>query len=297
MELIKNNPYRILGVFSNASLKEITANKTKLDRYTSVGKSVTFDAALEGLLSPINRKAEDVEKAFSELSLPQDKLKYSLFWFVKDTNFDEMALGYLKAGNTDKAIELFGKRESWSGLLNTAVLSMVQGNFGEAIKCLTKVIHTLDYRTALVNAVCGDTYQIEELDLARVFVDGMRTMMPINELYALFSANGYDTSDADYLKGNMIEEPREKLQAEIVKAKAANEDGVEIFEAGATLQHNALPLLEQLEELLGGSNLEYKLLATRHTASCNTVRQLSSPAARPLWKLLCCGYHKWFAIT
>lgn len=263
MELIDKNPYRILGVFSNASLKEITANKTKLARYASVGKSVSFDADMDGVLPPVTRTAESVEKAFADLSLPQDKLKHALFWFVKDTNFDELALGHLNAGSVDKAAELFGKRESWSGLMNTGVLAMVQGDMGIAIGCLTKVIHTSDYRTAMLNAVCGDTFQIKEAELAKQFVDKLKEMRPASELYPLFVANSFDISDADYLKGSMTDEPTEKLNAEISKAKAVKEDGVAMYEAGAALQRNAKPLLEQLEGLLGVSSMEYKLLVDK----------------------------------
>ena len=167
MENIVNNPYRILGVFSNASLKDITANKTKLARYASVGKSVSFDADLNSLLPPVERTEASVEKAFADLSLPQDKLKYALFWFVKDNTIDEMALGHLNAGNSDKAEELFEKRENWSGLHNAGVLALIKGDDGKAISCLTKVIHISEYRLALVNAVCGDTYQIEESEHVR----------------------------------------------------------------------------------------------------------------------------------
>ena len=42
LKLIEYNPFRILGVCSNASLKDITANKTKLTAYSKVGKSVDF---------------------------------------------------------------------------------------------------------------------------------------------------------------------------------------------------------------------------------------------------------------
>ncbi len=264
MDRINNNPYRILGVFSNATLKEITANKTKLARYASVGKSVSFDADMDGILPPPTRTSESVEKAFADLSLAQDKLKHALFWFVKDNAIDEMALGHLNIGNSDKAEELFEKRESWSSLHNSGVLALIKEDYGNAISCLSKVIHNSEYRIALVNAVCGDTYQIEESDLARIFVDSMKTIKPASELYNLFSANGYDASDADYLKGSIIEEPKEKLQSEISKASAEKEDGVAIYEAGVALQRNALPLLEQLEELLGKESMEYKLLVDKY---------------------------------
>lgn len=264
MEKIVNNPYRILGVFSNASLKDITANKTKLVRYASVGKSVSFDSDLNSILPPVERTEASVEKAFADLSLPQDKLKYALFWFVKDNAIDEMALGHLNAGNSDKAEELFEKRESWSGLHNAGVLALIRNNWGKALGCLTKVIHISDYRSALVNAVCGDTYQIEESDLARMFVDSIRAIKSASELYTLFSANGYDNSEANYLKGSMTDEPKEKLNAEISKVKAAKENGVTMYEAGTVFQQNAQPLLKQLEGLLGADSMEYKLLVDKY---------------------------------
>ena len=62
MNAIAHNPYRILGVFANASLREITANKTKLSRYASVGRSVSFDADLDGVLSPVDRSESNIER-------------------------------------------------------------------------------------------------------------------------------------------------------------------------------------------------------------------------------------------
>lgn len=42
-DIIGKNPYRILGVFSNASEREIRANKSKLDVMARVGQSPTFE--------------------------------------------------------------------------------------------------------------------------------------------------------------------------------------------------------------------------------------------------------------
>lgn len=63
----------------------------------------------------------------------------------------------------------------------------------------------------------------------------------------------------------------EHLNIEISKAKSVKEDGVAMFEAGAALQRNAEPLLEQLEGLLGAGSMEYKLLVNKYA---KTVLQL-----------------------
>ena len=53
------------------------------------------------------------------------------------------------------------------------------------------------------------------------------------------------------------------VNIEISKAKLVKEDGVAMYEAGAALQRNAKPLLEQLEGLLGAESMEYKLLVDK----------------------------------
>jgi hypothetical protein len=53
------------------------------------------------------------------------------------------------------------------------------------------------------------------------------------------------------------------VNIEISKAKLVKKDGAAMYEAGATLQRNAKPLLEQLEGLLGASSLEYKRLVDK----------------------------------
>ena len=121
LKLVCQNPFRILGVFSNASLKEITANKTKLARYASVGKSVSFDADMNGLLPPVTRTTESVEKAFADLSLSQDKLKHAMLWFMKCTSYDEDAFSKLAAGNVKEAKLVWEVHSSLSSVQNRIV--------------------------------------------------------------------------------------------------------------------------------------------------------------------------------
>lgn len=63
----------------------------------------------------------------------------------------------------------------------------------------------------------------------------------------------------------------EQFNIEIRNAKSVKGDGAAMYEAGAALQRNAKPLLEQLEELLGAGSIEYKLLVNEYA---KTVLQL-----------------------
>lgn len=253
------NPYRLLGVFSNASLKEITANKTKLARYASVGKSVAFGADMDGILPPVNRNETSIEKAFADLSLSQDKLKHALFWFVKDTDFDEIALGHLNAGNIDKAQELFEKRENWSSLMNRGVLSFVLGKLGEAIGYIMKVIHNDGYRSSLLLACCGDSFSMQETEISNLFINSLKSEIDENALLSALYYNGL-YEEANCLKSEKIDSIKAKINAENEKSNQTDPDNSDAsYQAGLVLMNNTKQAIEELKRLLGSDDMQYQL--------------------------------------
>ena len=67
-EKIYNNPFRILGVYANASIKDIKANEAKAKAFLNVGREVTYPCDFNQLLSPIQRTAEMMASANSQLT-------------------------------------------------------------------------------------------------------------------------------------------------------------------------------------------------------------------------------------
>lgn len=100
-------------------------------------------------------------------------------------------MGYLQKGETEKAKELFGKKETFSSLINLGVLSLIQNDQVTAVQTITKVIHNDDYRVAFVEEVCGSTYQLPEDDLARLFINELLVEAPIQNLMQLFLNMGH----------------------------------------------------------------------------------------------------------
>lgn len=265
MEKIVNNPYRILGVFSNASLKDITANKTKLVRYASVGKSVSFDSDLNSILPPVERTEASVEKAFADLSLPQDKLKHALFWFVKDTSFDELALGHLNAGNVDKAVEILEKKETWSSLLNLGVLSMIQEDYDTAVGNIIGIIREYDgneYIEKFVASICGDTFQIDDDDVAHLFIDTLLEELDPMEVRRLFIDNGAIVDDDNYIQEKIIGAPMNRIKAEISKVKNVNPNNAQAsYLAGKELMENTKADLRMMRDICGDRDSTYGMIA------------------------------------
>lgn len=125
MNILQNNPYRILGVYSNSPTKERLANHNRMKAFLKVGKSVFFPLDLPQYLSAINRTEASVADAESKLTLPKDQILYAQFWFIKTTPLDEVAFNHLLAGEIDKAEEIWQKRECASALQNRIVCALI----------------------------------------------------------------------------------------------------------------------------------------------------------------------------
>lgn len=118
MEIINNNPFRVLGVYSNASAKDVAGHLSKANALANVKKTAEFEEDMLNVLPHFNRDLTTLGDAQTKINLPADKLKYALFWFCNVSPVDDIALGHLRNGNVDKALELFSKQTSYSSLIN-----------------------------------------------------------------------------------------------------------------------------------------------------------------------------------
>ena len=125
LSIINNNPYRVLGVYSNSPIKDIISNEGKMKAFLKVGKPVSSPLDLPSLLPPVERNEEIVANAKSQIALPEDKVKFALFWFIYKTPIDEVAFNHLIAGNILSAKEIWGKSTNMSSLQNQFVLELI----------------------------------------------------------------------------------------------------------------------------------------------------------------------------
>ena len=133
MNILQNNPYRLLGVYSNSPTKERLANHNRMKAFLKVGKPVSFPLDLPQYLSSINRTEVSVTDADAKLTLPKDQILYAQFWFVKMTPLDDVAFNHLIAGEKDKAEDIWRKRECASSLQNRIVCALMCGKYAGAI--------------------------------------------------------------------------------------------------------------------------------------------------------------------
>ncbi len=106
MEIIQNNPFRILGLPVTASEREIVKRVRDLSTLCEFGTAREYDVDFL-FISDFERTTESVERAASQIELPEQKLLYSNFWFWHGNSIDDLVFEVLKDGNTERALTLW----------------------------------------------------------------------------------------------------------------------------------------------------------------------------------------------
>ena len=100
---IIGNPYRLLGVYANASLKDIKSNFSKIKAFLSVKKTPLFECDFNEFLPPVERNIDDLKSAESFLLNVSNRVLSALTWFCKTNGTDTQGLDLLRTGNLKKS--------------------------------------------------------------------------------------------------------------------------------------------------------------------------------------------------
>ena len=201
-EKIYNNPFRILGVYANASIKDIKANEAKAKAFLNVGREVTYPCDFNQLLLPIQRTAEMMASANSQLTLPNEKIKHALFWFVKVTPLDEIAFNHLVNGHSEQTMGIWKKKECFSSLLNTSTQALAQGHVLKAVDTMMTLLESDTYRQDLIKSVTDETFQISGEELVHAYLD---KLIP-DSIYPLLELSTLSDKYKGYLWKNLTNE-------------------------------------------------------------------------------------------
>lgn len=165
---IQDNPFRILGVYSNSATRDIVANEGKMKAFLKVGKAVSYPLDLLSFLPPAERNEAIVTTAKSQIALPDDKVKYAQFWFIKSTPIDDIAFNHLFKGDFNGAVETFKKKVTASSLQNLVVCYLIKGNYQDALQ--TAVSLYSQFSTEFVNTIDQQS-SLDKKTLISQFVD------------------------------------------------------------------------------------------------------------------------------
>lgn len=258
IDIISNNPFRVLGVWTNAKQADIVKNFSRMKAYLNVGKAVDFPTDMQGILPSISRTVELAQAAQAAINLPNDKIRYALFWFCNADAVDSTGLNNLAYGDAEKAQSIFARRESFSSLVNQAVLSLIKSDYQAANYSYSQLVHNYTYRGQFCASVCGETFQISEDELSHLFLDELLKEVKASTLLGIVTNN----NDKSYVRERAVQEPISIINQEITKAKnVAASDASASLRAGSALIRNTRSALSTLRSLVGASDIQYQSTA------------------------------------
>ena len=260
MNILRNNPYRLLGVYSNSPTKERLANHNRMKAFLKVGKPVSFPLDLPQYLSAIKRTEASVMDAEAQLTLPKDQLLYAQFWFVKATRLDEVAFNHLFAGEIDKAEEIWQKKDTASSLQNRIVCALMREDYRRAITCAETLYGNPLYSNQLVSAVLGADGNADVASLAFRFLDVLCDEAEANQLLPFID----DDAQKSHVEEKAVKPLVDSIQDAIAIAKKSKEKGAEArLNAGEALRENTRSAFQQLKEFLSATDLQYQMIADK----------------------------------
>ncbi|MCX6162806.1 MAG: hypothetical protein NTV87_15915 [Ignavibacteriae bacterium] len=127
MDIIVNNPYRILGLPITASDREFSKRVSDFDAYISIGKEPKKLNTDIGWIGPLLRSKETISSAYQKLENVQSRIIFSLFCFLEIDKLDGEAMNCLYLGNIEKG------RKVWQ---NSADENYITANNYQYIKNL-----------------------------------------------------------------------------------------------------------------------------------------------------------------
>lgn len=286
MNLIKNNPYRTVGLLVGATAKEQTKQISRLKKYIEAEQDPQDDFSFPSL-GDFHRTIESVEEAASKLNLDNDKINAALFWFWNGNPItDEAAFEALKRGDIEAAYDIWdklitktdeeGKRfwkpvteKNYSAFHNYSVLNIIRsnGNLHNAIVASLYFFES-DLVNKFVSSVVDETHKTSKKELQLIF---------LNQLYSDIEANKKASlpkfleilnkqefvAKQDFMKG-FVQKPIAQIEHKIETAKNKRKASkANAAKAGQELYTATASDLAQLKSIVGATDLKYTSISDK----------------------------------
>ena len=259
MNIIKNNPYRILGVYTNSPKKDVVANKGKASAFVRVGKSVEFPMDMKGTLPPLTRTIESMNEAEAHLSVGKEQIKYAQFWFIKITPIDDIAFNHLLAGNMNDAKEMWSKQESVSSLQNIVVCNLIENNISMAVKTAERLYSKFgDIYINKIDESC--TIQMTSEELLHQFIDSL------GEELGMLTLINYElgTETQAYISTQTVGPLINKISSEVEKTKKVDHKNSKArIDAARKLVTATKESFTQLKGILKANDPQFVMIADK----------------------------------
>ena len=133
-----------MGAATSDSSTTLSSNNSRMKAYAAIGKSVSFPMDMDIVFgAKADRSQSSLVSYMSSLSVPKDRLRHGLFWFMNLTETDAHALAVLRqTGDLLEARELWEDGEQgMSALQNQLVCCLLKDprSYSKAIQVASRL--------------------------------------------------------------------------------------------------------------------------------------------------------------
>lgn len=279
MKIIRDNPYRIVGLLVGANAREQNKQIKRLKKFLEAEQDPQQDFSFP-ILGEFERTVKSVDAAASKLNLNQDKMQAAIFWFYNGNDItDEPAFDSLKDSGVDDAIEVWSKLTSSGEItkrncsafqnLSTLLLQLSandddddsENHFAEGIRLKLEYLES-DFVNELINSATDVTFKTSKKDLQLTFLSAIQEEVEkdnrIPSDFFLGLIDGVDFIAKEEFLKSFIQKPIseiEKLTADCkTQRKTVKKD---VIVAANKLHKSTLPLLGNISTVLGSKNQQF----------------------------------------
>ena len=277
MKLIKNNPYRTIGILVGATAREKERQIRRLRQFIEAEQELQDDFSFP-ILGQLQRTIENVSEAASKLNLDSDKMNAALFWFYKLNEItDEPALDSLKDGDLQSATEIWTKLiasgevtlrncSAFQNLSNLILYSAFNNSTIDANQLAKGISLKLKFLESDIvkdfKALATDeTYKTSKKELQLSFLNNLQSEIDgnkgITSIQFLDIINKQEFSAKEEFLKSFIQKPIEQIEKKIEEAKTKRKaNKANAVNIGKALFEQTSENLKQLKSILGASNLK-----------------------------------------
>jgi len=274
MQLIKNNPYRTIGLLVGATMAQQTRQIKRLKQFLDAEQEPEDDFSFP-TLGQLNRTVDSVTDAASKLSLDSDKINAAMFWFYNGSHTDEPAFDAIKMGDLEKALNIWSKlitasdvtqrNASAYGNLSTLYLSEIleerntkEEILEQGISLKLKFLES-DFIKNFKELATDETFKTTKKDLQLLFLNQVQSEIDKNggitsrKFHEILNKQVFSAKE-DFFK-SFVQKPIEQIEKKIEETRKrtksnpekAGEYGNDLFKTTQTLLDSIIAALGKLD--------------------------------------------------
>lgn len=138
------------------------------------GKEIVLGQDMSNYIKEPLRTPLRLDQARNQLSGAKGRLYHAMFWFVDSNKIDHAALYYLTKGQQEKAEQILLSQNTFSSLINLAVIRLLEERYDEAMELYTQCFQNEEFTQDFVNAIIGNRYKVKGIFMLSKVLDELK---------------------------------------------------------------------------------------------------------------------------